>query len=205
AVAARPRVRLGLNVAVGAVLIAVLALTVTHKEKPNSAFDLGTPVKTVRVNWDDISRLEGQVAGPSGVLSEHGYLETRVSAVEFGPHGWRVRASIANKSPLAVHVVSGTAASGASSGYPNQRMSLIVQADEGSGTKRLNALSASAFAPALPSVLKPHSTWTGTFAGSDAVARGTLFYAGFGEFQLASSFSGGRPFSTSSAKSATAP
>jgi hypothetical protein len=84
-------------------------------------------------------------------------------------------------------------------------MSLIVQSDVGSGTKILKALPASAFAPALPSILKPHSTWTGTFAASDPVAHGTLFYAGFGEFQLASSFSGARPFSTSTAKSANAP
>jgi hypothetical protein len=205
AVAARPRVRLGLNVAVGAGLIALLAVAVTHNEKPRSAFDLGTPVKTVRVNWDDISRVEGQVPGPSGVLSEHGYLETRVTSVEFGPHGWRVRASIANKSPLAVQVASGTTPSGRSIGYPHQRMSLIVQSDEGSGTKLLKALPASAFAPALPGVLKPHSTWIGTFAGSDPVTRGTLFYAGFGEFQIAGSFSGARPFSTSSAKSANVP
>jgi peptide/nickel transport system permease protein len=204
AVASKPRVRLGLNVAVGAVLVAVLALAVTHKEKPRSAFDLGTPVKTVRVNWDDINRLEGQVPGPSGVLSKHGYLETRVSAVEFGRYGWRVRASIANKSPITLRLISGSP-SGISIGYPHQRMSLIVQSDEGSGTKVLEPLPASAFAPALPAALKPHSTWTGTFAGSDPVAHGTLFYAGFGEFQLANSFSGALPFSTSTAKSAKAP
>jgi peptide/nickel transport system permease protein len=205
AVATRPRVRLGLNVTVGAALVALLAIAVTHKEKPRSAFDLGTPVKTVHVNWDDINRLEGQVAGPSGVLSMHGYLETRVSAVEFGPSGWRVHASIANKSPLTLRLTSGTSPSGSSIGYPHQRMSLIVQTDEGSGTKFLKPLPASAFAPALPAMLKPHSTWTGTFAGSDPVARGTLFYTGFGEFQLASGFSGALPFSTSTAKSAKAP
>jgi hypothetical protein len=159
----------------------------------------------MRVNWEDINRLEGQVPGPSGVLSKHGYLETRVSAVEFGPSGWRVRASIANKSPFTLRLISGTAPSGTSIGYPHQRMSLIVQSDEGSGTRFLKPLPASAFAPALPAELKPHSTWTGTFSGSDPVAPGTLFYAGFGEFQFASSFSGALPFSTSSAKSAKAP
>jgi hypothetical protein len=54
-------------------------------------------------------------------------------------------------------------------------------------------------------VLKPHATWRGTFAGSDPVARGTLFYIGFGQFQLDSSFNGALPFSMSSAKSADVP
>jgi hypothetical protein len=45
----------------------------------------------------------------------------------------------------------------------------------------------------------------GTFAGSDPVARGTLFYVGFGQFTLDNSFNGALPFSMSTAKSATAP
>jgi peptide/nickel transport system permease protein len=205
AVASRPRARLALNVAVGAMLAALLALAVTHKDKQRSAFDLGTPIKTVHVSWDDVSRVEGQVASAGGPLDEHGYLETRVSAIEFGRYGWRVRASITNKSPLSVRVVSGPAPTGTSIVYPHQPMSLIVQSDEGSGTKELNPLPARAFAPALPAVLKPHASWTGTFAGSDPVARGTLFYVGFGQFMLDNSFNGALPFSMSTAKSATAP
>jgi peptide/nickel transport system permease protein len=205
AVAARPQARLALNVAVGAVLAVLLALAVTHKDKQRSTFDLGTPVKTVHVSWDDVSRVEGQVASSGGPLGEHGYLETRVSAIEFGRYGWRVRASIANKSPLAVRLDSGPAPTGTSVVYPHQPMSLLVQSDEGSGTKFLNPLPARAFAPALPAVLKPHATWRGTFAGSDPVARGTLFYIGFGQFQLDSSFNGALPFSMSSAKSADVP
>jgi peptide/nickel transport system permease protein len=205
AVASRPRARFALNVAVGAVLAVLLALAVTHKDRPHSAFDLGTPVKTVRANWDDINRLETQVPGPNGPLDEHGYLETRVSAIELGRYGWRVRASIANKSPLTVHVISRAAPTGSSIFYPQQPMSLLVQTDEGTGTKRLEPLPAVAFTPALPATLKPNSTWTGTFAGSDSVARGTLFYVGFGQFQIESSFNGAQPFSTSTAKSATAP
>jgi peptide/nickel transport system permease protein len=204
-IASRPRVRLSLNLVVAAMLAALIGLAVTHKDKPRSAFDLGTPVKTVRASWDDVNRLEAQVPGPNGPLSKHGYLETRVTSIEFGRYGWRVRASIANKSPLRVRVISGAAPTGASIFYPQQPMSLLVQTDEGSGTKRLNPLPALAFTPALPAALKPNSTWTGTFAGSDPVARGTLFYVGFGQFMLDGSFGGGQPFSTSTAKSATAP
>ena len=116
-----------------------------------------------------------------------------------------MRASIANKSPLDVHVISQNAPTGRSITYPNQPMSLLVQTDEGGGTKFLKPLPAIAFSPPLPQVLKPHTTWTGTFAGSDAVTRGTLFYAGFGQFEIASPVPGARPISMSTAKSATVP
>jgi peptide/nickel transport system permease protein len=198
AVASRPQLRLGLNVAVAAILAALLAVALTHKEKPRDPFDLGTPIKTLQVNWDDIDRVES-----NGPIVEHGYLETHVSAIAFGPHGWRVRASIANKSPLTVQLASlspGTAAT-----YPNQPMSLIIQTDEGTGTKLLKPLPAVAFQPALPATLKAHATWAGTFAGPDPVDHRALFFVGFGQFELTSPASGARPFSLSTAKSARAP
>ena len=57
AVATRPRVRLGLNVAVGATLVALLALAMTHKDA-YLFVHLGTPVHTIRTDWDDITRVE---------------------------------------------------------------------------------------------------------------------------------------------------
>ena len=77
-------------------------LAVTHKDSQGGALTLGAPVKTVHVSWDDISRLESQVGG----ATEHGYLETHVTAIDFGPDGWRVHASIANRSPLRLRVTS---------------------------------------------------------------------------------------------------
>jgi hypothetical protein len=202
AVASRPRVQVGLNVAVAVVALALVAVAATHKEGHRTAFDLGTPVKALHVNWDDVHRVEAQVPTGAGVQSEHGYLETRVSEIEFGRYGWRVHASIANKSPLTIHIAS---TEGSSVAYPNQPMSLVVQSDEGSGTKYLQPLPAVAFTPPRPTVLKPHATWTGTFAGSDDVQHGALFYVGFGQFVLPGEFSGSRPISTSTAKSANAP
>jgi hypothetical protein len=204
AVASRPRVRLGLNVAVAAVLVAILAVAVTHKDRgAGGTFDLGTPVQTLRVKWDDVTRLEAQVAGSSGLVRKHGYLETRVTAIEFGRHGWQVHASIANKSPLPLRLYRSTASMTIT--YPNQPMSLIVQTDNGGGTRQLKPLPATAFTPALPQLLKPHSTWTGTFAGSDPIAHRTLLYVGFGQFAYFDSSYGARGFSTSTAKSAKAP
>jgi peptide/nickel transport system permease protein len=200
AVASRPRVRLGLNVAAGAVLVALLALAVTHKDKRGGAITLGTPVKTVRVSWDDITRLQGYVQGQS----QHGYLETRVTAIDFGPHGWRVHASIANKSPLRI-LVNSLAAPAGTSFYPNQPVSLLVQLDNGSGIKTLTPKPAEAFAPALPVALEPFSTWKGTFAASGSIAHKALFYVGFGQFAYDDPSFTGRSFSTSTAKSATAP
>ncbi|HEX4678299.1 MAG TPA: ABC transporter permease [Gaiellaceae bacterium] len=197
AVASRPHVRLGLNVTLSALLVALLALAVTHKGTGGGSVDLGNPVQTLRVNWNDVTRLESQ----SGTKVQHGYLETRVTAIEFGRHGWRVHASLANKSPLTLHLLNPL---GGTDSYPNQPMSLIVQTDNGSGRKQLQPLVATQFAPTLPQVLKPHSTWTGTFAGSDPVAHDTAFYVGFGRFAYAGSFDE-QSFSTSTAKSAQAP
>lgn len=205
AVASRPQVRLVLNVAVGAVLVALLALAVTRGTRSGSGVDIGAPVQTLRMSWDDVTRLEAQVAGSNGPEMKHGYLETRVTAIEFGRHGWRVHASIANKSPLTMRLFNVSAPPGTTITYPNQPFSLIVQTDTGSGTKHLRPLLATEFAPALPQILKPNSTWTGTFAGSGPVAHDTVFYVGFGQFSYESLSSYRRSFSTSTAKSAKAP
>jgi peptide/nickel transport system permease protein len=204
AVASRPRVRLGLNVAVAGALVALLAVAITHRTQSGGRFSLGTPVQTVGVNWHDVTRLESQIATPNGPIIEHGYLETHVTAIEFGRYGWQVHASITNNSPLALRLFSLTAPPGATITYPNQPVSLLAQTDNGGGTKYLKPLAATQFTPALPQLLKPHSTWTGTFAGSDPVSHGTLVEVGFGQFAYVNSFNQ-RPFSTITAKSATAP
>ena len=205
AVASRPHARLGLNVAVAAVLVALLAVAVTHRSRGGGRFDIGTPVQTVRVNWRDVTRLESQVPDAGRLVTKHGYLETHVTAIEFGRYGWRVRASIANKSPLALRFFSLTAPPGTTISYPNQPVSLVVQTDNGGGIKYLKPLAAKEFTPALPQLLKPHSTWTGTFAGSDPVAHGTLFEVGFGQFTYVGATSYQRSFSTITAKSAKVP
>jgi hypothetical protein len=157
------------------------------------------------VNWHDFTRLESQVPEAGQLLTKRGYLETHVTTIEFGRHGWRVHASIANKSPLPLRIFSLDAPPGTTISYPNQPVSLLVQTDNGGGIKYLKPLAAHSFSPALPQLLKAHSTWTGTFAGSDPVAHGAEFYVGFGQFVYAGSLTGQRSFSTSTAKSATVP
>jgi hypothetical protein len=191
-------VRLGLNVAVGAVLVALLALAIAHKDTSGGSISLGKPIKTVHTNWDDVTRVESQ--GPSGF--EHGYLETKVTAISFGPHGWRVTASIANKSPLRVRVNSLAAPAGTSS-YPHQPVSLLVQVDNGGAVKTLTPFPAEEFTPTLPGALQPFSTWRGTFAGSRPIEHGSLLFVGFGQFALEDPLA--QPFSTSTAKSAKVP
>jgi peptide/nickel transport system permease protein len=201
AVASQPRVRLGLNLAVGVVLVALVAVAAMHKDTGSGGITLGAPIKTLRVSWDDITRLQAQVQGGN----KHGYLETHVTAIEFGPDGWRVHASLANKSPLRLRVTNLSAASEASLRYPHQPLSLLVETDSGSGSKELVPVPAREFAPALPAVLRPNSTWRGTFTGSDPVPAGSLFFVGFGEFAYYDDPFGTVPFSTSTAKSATTP
>jgi peptide/nickel transport system permease protein len=201
AVASHPRARLGLNVAVGAALVALLAVAVTHRATATTGrFDLGTPIKAVRVNWTDEKRLQSQV----GAETKHGFLVTHVTKIEFGRYGWQVHASITNNSPLSLRLFSLDAPPGTTLFYPQQPMSLLVQTDNGGG-RYLKPLGAKVFTPAFPELLKAHTTWTGTFSGPDPVKRGSEFYVGFGQFTYADSLNFPQAFSTSTAKSATAP
>jgi peptide/nickel transport system permease protein len=205
AIADRPRARLALNVAVGVVLTALLALAILHRDK--GAADhvaIGSPVTALNERWDDFMRIEGMLESTSGpLLSAHGELEYKVSRIELGPHGWRVHATLINESPFVV-TVNSTSPPGTPVSYPLQPFSLIVQTNNGSGTRYLKPLPAREFVPEVPKVLRPHARWTGTFAGPDPVPPRTLFYVGFGQFSYASQF-GARPFSVSSTKSVQSP
>jgi peptide/nickel transport system permease protein len=204
AVASRPRLQLALNVACGALAVGLLALAVTHKGHARASVDLGTPVRTIRAAWDDVNRVEGQLPLNGSLAFEHGYIETTVTAIEFGPRGWRVHAAIANHSPFDIRINSLAASTGTSVVYPNQPMSLVVQTDNGGGVKQLVPLPATDYAPALPPLLKPNAVWRGIFAGPDVPDHRTLFYVGFGQFALNGPIQQ-RPFSMSTAKSARAP
>jgi peptide/nickel transport system permease protein len=182
---ARPRVRLALNLAVGVALVALLAVAVAN---PGSGSGPGArlvpPVHTVKLAWDDVTRISGVIAPAtksSPTQMGSGYLETKVTAVEFGKAGWRVHASVADVGHVPVRVLP-EAPAGAPVFYPRQPFSLIVQTDAGSGTKTLQPFAASSFDPPVPQMLKPGETWSGTFSGSDPVKKGALFYVGFGQF-----------------------
>jgi peptide/nickel transport system permease protein len=200
-VASHPRARLGLNLAAGVVLAAVLGVVLTHRAPATTGrFDLGTPIKAVHVNWTDQKRLEQQM----GSVTERGYLVTHVTEIQFGRYGWQVHASVTNKSALPIRLFSINAPSGMTLFYPQQPMSLLVQTDNGGG-RYLKPLPARVFTPAFPDVLKPHATWTGTFSGPDPVKSGSDFYVGFGQFTYANPSTFNQVFSTSTSQSAKAP
>lgn len=201
AIGSHPRARLGLNAAVGAALVALLAIAVTHRAPATTGrFDLGTPIKAVHVNWSDQKRLESQ----AGAVTQRGYLKTHVTKIEFGRYGWRVTASVTNDSALPLRLFSLDAPPGTAIFYPQQPMSLLVLTDLGGG-RFLKPLPAKVFTPEFPRLVKAHTTWSGTFSGPDPVKSGSEFYVGFGQFTYADSLGSTRAFSTSTVKSATAP
>jgi peptide/nickel transport system permease protein len=181
----RPRVRLALNGAVGVALVVLLAIAIAHPGASSTpSAKLVPPVRTVKLGADDVTRISAVIAPAtksSPTTMGSGYLETKVSAVDFGKSGWRVHASIADVGHVPVRVLAETSA-GAPVFYPRQPFSLIVRTDNGGGIKTLQPLTAVAFDPPMPAELKPGKTWTGTFGGSDVVKNGTLFYVGFGQF-----------------------
>ncbi len=202
---ARPRARLALNIAVAALVAALLAIAVAHPgARSATAARLVPPVHAVKLGSDDVTRIEGMITTPNSrapVLG-HGYLEAKVSTVEIGQEGWRVHATLANVGSVPVQVAP-SAPPGTPVVYPNQPFSLIVRTDSGGGIKQLIPLPATTFAPDVPATLKPGTTWRGTFSGPDVVKKGTLFYVGFGQFTYDTRFDP-RPFSMSSAKSGNA-
>ena len=173
ALAARPRVRQALNVAVAAAVLALLALAATHRDKPHRpGIDIGAPVSTIRVSWDDSYRVETNFPP-----IRRGAVQTHVAEIQIGPDGWRVHATITNDTPLPLPIAQIPVAR-----YPQQGMSLLVPMANGYGFRNLSVLSATAFVPALPKLLAPHSSWHGTFAGSDQIRNHAQIYVGFGQF-----------------------
>ena len=81
-------------------------------------------------------------------------------------------------------------------------MSLVVQSDNGGGVKRLEPLGATQIEPPIPKVLAPQQSWEGTIAGPGVVAKGQLFYVGYGQFFYADSPVQTQPFSVVSRESA---
>ena len=185
----RPRVRVGLNVAVGVLILAlVVAVIATKPKKTSGVVTLGTPVRVHAVGWDDYIRTFASVPvkGQPGTVGLSGVLEGDTKSVEIGPLGWRVHAKLVNNSQLRIRIVA-IAPAGTAAAYPNVPFSLVVQTDSGSGIKQLEPLPATQVDPPLPEFLGPQQTWQGTFAGPGVVAKGQLFYTGFGQFYYADS------------------
>lgn len=189
AVDRRPRLRLALNVAVGAALVALVAVVIAAKpEKATGRVSLGTPVRTHKVKWQDYFRMFASVPvkGQQGTVGMGGNIEVDTKSVEIGPTGWRVHARIFNSSPLRLRVVP-LAPPGTVVTYPVVPMSLVVQTDNGGGVKRLEPLGATQIDPPIPEILAPQQSWEGTIGGPGVVAKGQLFYAGYGQFFYADS------------------
>jgi peptide/nickel transport system permease protein len=206
AIATRPRARGALNVAVAALLLALVGLAVIHPGSDSpSGVELGAPIRTLQPRWVDYKRLGASIALPGQPMTTAlgGTLELDVTKVEIGPTGWRVRAAVVNNSPISLRVL-GIAPPGTPAAYPNVPFSLVVQTDNGSGIKTLQPLAASEFEPPLPKVLAGHASWRGTFAGSATVKKGTLFYVGFGEFFYVNAPNDPLPISVTTTESATA-
>jgi peptide/nickel transport system permease protein len=178
AITARPRIRLAL----AALVLAAVALTafqIGQHRTPASPQTAAAQLLTVQTNLVDSFDLSRGV-GPRT------WVRTHVTKLEVKPDGWRVYASITNKSntpipldqpdlsPLAPPVI-----------YPQQGMSLVVapsQQQRAQGNGRHTISPARFFNPAIPHVLAPHQTWAGSFAGTDTVPHNRLIYIGFGRF-----------------------
>jgi peptide/nickel transport system permease protein len=174
AITARSGVRLAfVALAVAAVAFAAFQLGQRNTPSPQPAAEVHTfPMHLV----DSFDLSKG--VGP------HAWLRTRVTKLEVQRNGWRVYASITNDTNRAIMIFQPETKPYPVL-YPHQGMSLVIapsptQLAEGNNQYTIN--SARIFTPAMPRVLPPHQTWTGSFAGNDAVPRNRQIYVGFGTF-----------------------
>jgi hypothetical protein len=201
AVTTRPLLRRGLSAALAVGALALVVLAVGYDGKPSGrGIELGTPVRTLHVSWNDVFPLHS----PSGSATKAS-IATRVDRIELGVYGWRVHASITNRSPSRVPVENVQVAPifGGAAGpqpYPQQPTSLLVRGPDQFGGTILKVYEAKEFEPPMPQSLRPHQTWRGTFAGTGKVPGGALFYVGFGQFSWKRQLLSG-----STAKSTVAP
>jgi peptide/nickel transport system permease protein len=190
AITARPRVRLALGVvAVAAVAFAAFQLGQSRRSAPQPAAE----VRLFPLHLVDSFDLSKGV-GP------HAWLRTHVSKLEVQPNGWRVYASITNDTNRAIMIFQPDP-SPYPVLYPHQGMSLVIAPSPkelAEGRNQYTISSAHLFTPAMPRALLPHETWTGSFAGNDAVPRNRQIYIGFGTFSWNS-----QPQSGSTARSIT--
>jgi hypothetical protein len=94
-----------------------------------------------------------------------------VRSIEAGRRGWLVRGSVENRSRSAYELVPGF-------GAPTGAGFAVVVP----GTLGLRVFSATAVRPTVPFKLPPGGTWTGSFAGTERLPRGTFMWVGFGYF-----------------------
>jgi len=176
AITARPSVRLAfVALAVAAVAFAAFQLGQRNTPSPQTTAVQVRTFPTHLVDSFDLSKGVGPDAR----------LRTRVTKLEVGPTGWRVYASITNDSNQAISIDQPDLSMPVI--YPQQGMSLVISPSTeqlAQGNHRYTINSARAFIPAIPRVLPPHQTWTGSFAGIDAVPANRQIYVGFGMFTL---------------------
>lgn len=192
AITARPRVRLALGV-VAVVVVAFVAFQLgqSRRSPPQSA----AHVRTFPLHLVDSFDLSKGV-GP------HAWLRTRVTKLEVQPNGWRVYASITNDTNRPIMIFQ-PPTSPYPVLYPRQGMSLVIAPSRkqlAEGRNQYTISSAHLFTPAMPQPLLPHTMWTGSFGGNDAVPRNRQLYVGFGMFNWNS-----QPQSGSTARSIAIP
>jgi hypothetical protein len=184
---ARPRVLSGLPAlpraatpVSAAVLVAALGFVVWHAQAgrhgPAPVVLVG-PVQTLAVRWAETHDLRPPRYSVGVPLS--GAVAIRVRAISIARNGWRVEATVTNKSR------SGLAIGAGELSYPSQGFSLLYPERSSAGLNTLHVLPATSFDPSLPDTLGPGASWSGSFSGLGAVPRPSQLYVGFGTFASA--------------------
>ncbi|MBA3843231.1 MAG: ABC transporter permease [Actinobacteria bacterium] len=183
---ANPRARIALAATV--VVLATTGAFLLGQLRGTNRDGARQAIKTLTPNLIDSFPL------PGGASDDK--IHTRVSKLEVSATGWRVYASITNASNEPLLIFQPNVSFGIV--YPHEGMSLVVSptaADRAAGIRRYTVLAARSFDPAIPRMLLPHQTWSGSFGSSDAVPKHKAIYVGYGAFFPGSP--GGAPISGS--------
>jgi hypothetical protein len=167
-------------------LLAVLVVTLVAASTAGAA--AAAPARRVlKLGWHESKAL------PTDGVHAKGELDFTVSRVTVTPSRWTVAATIRNRSDYAIQTVlhdisnppfppalcCGTVSWMGIDGYE-------LPKQPGYGRVRVFHLHpATRYSPAIGGVLKPHSTWSGTFSDASPLPRRTDLRVSFGVFRIA--------------------
>lgn len=135
---------------------------------PGTTIAVSPPLRTSVVHWK-----EQRTINDGSTL---GKMKFSVSRIVLGKQGWRVDGS------FTLDISKPFSVSPTGTGFGFGGFGLFYTQVASTDFAERHSVVASAFTPAVPRVLQPGQTWTGSFGGTDHIPSGVPLYAAFGTF-----------------------
>jgi hypothetical protein len=156
--------------ALNPVLIAVAVLVLSACGGTDDSTTASMKPQTVELGWRETASLE-----------ERPVLEFEVESILFRPRRWTVRGSVTNRSRVRFAILAPDAIEILEAEKQNWTWFGLTWT-AGSRGAPVRIVHAESYRPALPKILEPGQTWTGTFSGPPFAVQGRPIRVTFGMF-----------------------